>query len=468
MRALRVIVAIGRSGNFRKLGVPGEELDKVSNRLHDPKDHCSQDVLVVGGGDSALEAAIALGQCGANVTLSYRKPEFSRPKPDNVEQIEALQRDPMADVGVESPSSERVGTSSGPFLDPHRKRGSIALELGTQVERIEAGSVTLTGRDGDAKTIDNDAVFLMIGREPPLDFFRKSGVAIRGERTAKWWWTLTAVMLAAFFVYHWKKGGTPFRINELFASKGWFPFGADEAWQAQGGAFADPATLLGTLRFTVGDPGFYYSLAYCVCVTLFGIARIRRRRTPYVKWQTLSLMAFQILPLFLLPYVLLPWLGFNGAFDAGLGQSFADEFFPAVDYGSGREYWRAFGFILAWPLFIWQRVHRPAACGAGSSCRCVQTFVIIPGLIVWKFGKGVYCGWICSCGALAETMGDTATAPRCFTGPRPPASISIGQFFLAAAFFLLFVLQDRWRGSLPRQCLWDTCILPGAQGHPRS
>ncbi|HEV3409884.1 MAG TPA: NAD(P)-binding domain-containing protein, partial [Chthoniobacterales bacterium] len=60
MRARRVIVAIGRSGNHRKLGVPGEELDKVYNRLYDPKDFTGRNVLVVGGGDSALETAIAL------------------------------------------------------------------------------------------------------------------------------------------------------------------------------------------------------------------------------------------------------------------------------------------------------------------------------------------------------------------------------------------------------------------------
>ncbi|NIL97549.1 MAG: NAD(P)-binding domain-containing protein, partial [Planctomycetales bacterium] len=52
---------------------------------YDPKDHCGQRVLVVGGGDSALETAIALAICGAHVTLSYRKPEFSRPKPGNLE-----------------------------------------------------------------------------------------------------------------------------------------------------------------------------------------------------------------------------------------------------------------------------------------------------------------------------------------------------------------------------------------------
>jgi len=89
-RALRVIVAIGRSGNFRKLGVPGEELDKVYNRLHDPRDFEGKNVLVVGGGDSALETTIACAGAGAHVTLSYRKKEFSRPKPVNVENLGAL------------------------------------------------------------------------------------------------------------------------------------------------------------------------------------------------------------------------------------------------------------------------------------------------------------------------------------------------------------------------------------------
>src|SRR5262245_9598253 len=64
-RARRVIVGIGRSGNHRKLGVPGEDLDKVYNRLYDPKDYADKNALVVGGGDTALETAIALAISGA-------------------------------------------------------------------------------------------------------------------------------------------------------------------------------------------------------------------------------------------------------------------------------------------------------------------------------------------------------------------------------------------------------------------
>src|SRR3954466_5439211 len=64
--ARRVIIAIGRSGNFRMLGVPGEELENVYNRLFDPKEFAGHKVLVVGGGDSALETAIALTMSGAH------------------------------------------------------------------------------------------------------------------------------------------------------------------------------------------------------------------------------------------------------------------------------------------------------------------------------------------------------------------------------------------------------------------
>ena len=90
VRALRVIIAIGRSGNYRTLDVPGEKLDKVYHRLYDPKDYAGQRALVVGGGDSALETSVALAGAGASVTLAHRKQELARPKPENVDKLRAL------------------------------------------------------------------------------------------------------------------------------------------------------------------------------------------------------------------------------------------------------------------------------------------------------------------------------------------------------------------------------------------
>ena len=143
IRAKRVIIAIGRSGNYRKLKVPGEDLDKVYNRLYDPKEYAGKQCLVVGGGDSALETAIALAVSGAHVTLSYRNKEFSRPKPDNIEKIEMLARDPQAPTGVEQPTSERVTTAMDSANAGAHAPGSLRLRLGMQVKEIRQNAVVL-------------------------------------------------------------------------------------------------------------------------------------------------------------------------------------------------------------------------------------------------------------------------------------------------------------------------------------
>ena len=401
LRARRVIVAIGRSGNFRKLGVPGENLDKVSNRLHDPKDFSDKNVLVVGGGDSALETSIAVALAGGQVTLSYRKPEFARPKPENIEKLHVLSADPMADVAVDTPSSERVTTSSGGFLEEGRRPGGIRLMMGSSVQEIEESEVVLKSADGREVRIDNDAVFSMIGREAPLEFFRRSGVNIKGEMRARQWVGLGLFMVFCTFVYNWKAGG---QLTQVFQANNWFPYNIPHLWRAGAALADDPSSLIGVLAYNLGQPGFYYSLAYSLLVGIFGYRRIKRRRTSYIKVQTLSLTAIQVVPLFLLPYILLPYLGYNGVFDGGFGKSFADALFPEVDYGHGREYWRAFGLILAWPLFLWNVfTSQPLWWWLGISI--AQTFVLIP-LAIYFWGKGAYCGWICSCGALAETLGD--------------------------------------------------------------
>jgi polyferredoxin len=147
-------------------------------------------------------------------------------------------------------------------------------------------------------------------------------------------------------------------------------------------------------------------------------------------------MAIQVLPLFLLPEVLLPWAGHNGWFDSGFGKWLADQFFPAADYGHGREYWRAYGFILAWPLLVWNFYTEQPLWG-WLVLGCLQTFVFIP-LIIRRWGKGAYCGWICSCGALAETLGD-AHRHKMPHGPGWNRLNMIGQVFLFfAAAIMLF------------------------------
>jgi len=409
--AQRVIIAIGRTGNFRKLNVPGEGLDKVSNRLIDPRGFSGKRVMVVGGGDSALEAAISLADLGAQVDLSYRKKEFARPKPGNVERLQGLEGE-----------------------------GKLTLHLGTNVQDIAAEAVTLCGEDGGDKVIPNDHVFVLIGREAPLDFFRRSGIPITGERDPKFWLTISFALLFCIWLYHWKSfgGGLPFGIQ----FPGWLnPQPAD--WLVGLGGWWDQIGTLGnTVKRSASEPGFFYSLAYCLLVVIFGVRRIQRRKTPYVTVQTTALVLIQCIPLFILPYVVFPWMGANGAFTSGgFGQWFGETF---LSNGPGTEptaYWRAFGFILAWPLFVFNLFTDQPIWG-WLVLSIVQTFVIIP-LIVWRWGKGAYCGWICSCGALAETVGD-AQRHKMPHGPLSNKLNLIGQVVLAFALILLAMRILGW------------------------
>lgn len=441
-RARRVIVGIGRSGNHRKLNVPGEGLGKVYNRLYDPKEFAGKSVLVVGGGDTALETSIALAISGAEVTISYRKKEFSRPKPENVEKLQMLMKDPDADVAIEKPTSERVTTSISAKMRTGHNTGTVHMALGTRVKEIKPDRVTLLDEQNQETVLKNDVVFSMIGREAPLDFFRRSGIGIRGEWTAKTYAGFAAFFLFCIFIYLWK-GGTS--LNKMFQTKLWFPYNVPAFLSSLGegvaAQVADVSTFLGTMALSLRDPAFYYSLAYCICVVVFGFNRIARRKTPYVKAQTLTLMAVQVIPLFLLPFILLPFAGHNGWFDAGTGKYIADQLFPIVKYGQGREYWRASGLILAWPLFIWNVfTSQPMWWWLGISF--AQTFVIIP-LVIMRWGKGAYCGWICSCGALAETLGDTHRQ-KMPHGPFWNRVNMVGQAALLAAFVLLALRISTW------------------------
>jgi NosR/NirI family nitrous oxide reductase transcriptional regulator len=424
VRALRVIIAIGRSGNYRTLGVAGEKLDKVYHRLYDPKEYAGKEALVVGGGDSALETAIALAMAGARVTLTHRGKELARPKPENVDKLRALEKDPNADVQIEKPVSERVNTAMDHnMMKGAHPTGSVRVLLACKLDEVRADAVAITLADGKKETIANDVVFAMIGREAPLDFFRRSGIPIRGE-----WRPMTYVSFAAFFalccfVYTWKADTA---VNHYFSAHKLFPFNIGAVGSGHfGKAVSDAIT----------QPGFYYSLAYCVAIVLFGYKRIQRRKTPYVTRQTLSLMAFQVIPLFLLPYFVLPWMGNAGLFDHGILKPVGDNLFP------DHSWWRSFGLVLAWPLFVWNFFNwKPLTWWLIIGG--IQTFVLIP-LIVRRWGKGAYCGWICSCGALAETVGDTQRQ-KMPHGPIWNRLNMVGQVILAICFALFAMRIVTW------------------------
>jgi polyferredoxin len=306
------------------------------------------------------------------------------------------------------------------------------------VREIFPREVALAGAGGREERLPNDFVFVMIGREPPLDFFRRSRVSISGERGIASWIGMSLFLLFCAWLYNWKSGGSQ---SALFQAHHWFPFNLGAILASAGGAIArdaaDPRTLLGTLAISASGPAFWYTLAYTTLIVVFGIRRIARQRTPYVTVQTATFTGIQVLPLFLLPEVILPRLGHNNLLPKGI----ADALFPVVSYGHGREYWRAYGLILAWPLNVYNVfTHEPL--GWWLAISAVQTLVLIP-VAVWFFGKGAYCGWICSCGALAETLGDSHRK-KMPHGPFWNRLNLAGQVILAIAILLLVIRIAGW------------------------
>ena len=146
-RAQRMVLSIGTRGKPRTLQVPGENMPKVYSLLEDPDDWKGKSVLVVGGGDSACEAALALADAGAKVMISYRGKGFNRAAPKNKQAIES-----------------------------YAAQSRINSKLGSQILNFEAETVTLALADGTQKVYPNDATFVLIGADPPVQWLEKMGV----------------------------------------------------------------------------------------------------------------------------------------------------------------------------------------------------------------------------------------------------------------------------------------------------
>ena len=147
--ASTVLLSIGRRGSPRKLNIPGENLEKVAYRLLEPEDIKGKEILVVGGGDSAVESALLL--CDQNkVVLSYRDEAFSRIKPKNSERIAKAITENRMDV-----------------------------KFKTNLVSVEKDSVVLsTNEEGKQLKLKNDLVYIFAGGELPIKFLEKVGLQI--------------------------------------------------------------------------------------------------------------------------------------------------------------------------------------------------------------------------------------------------------------------------------------------------
>ncbi len=146
-RAHTVVLALGKSGSPRKLGVKGEDLPKVMYRLIEADHYVNKRILVVGGGDSAIEAAMGLAhQVGNQVTLSYRKESFTRIKERNAQRLQECLR-----------------------------KGKLKVVFNSSPVEFKQDCVVLDVQD-KLQDLPNDFVWIFAGGEPPTAFLKKIGV----------------------------------------------------------------------------------------------------------------------------------------------------------------------------------------------------------------------------------------------------------------------------------------------------
>jgi thioredoxin reductase/NAD-dependent dihydropyrimidine dehydrogenase PreA subunit len=149
-RGQRLILAIGGRGKPRRLHVPGEDSTVVKYLLDDPDNYKACRVLVVGGGDSAVEAALALADPALKnqVSLSYRRKQFNRVKQKNRQALKEAER-----------------------------KGRVHLVLNSEVQSFESGQAVLRYADGRQDRVPIDHALVLIGGDPPIEWLRKLGIA---------------------------------------------------------------------------------------------------------------------------------------------------------------------------------------------------------------------------------------------------------------------------------------------------
>lgn len=446
----KTILATGKSGHSRKLGVPGEDLSHVYNKLYDPLEFKGKKVLIVGGGDSALEGAQLLVKAGAQVTISYRNEEFSRPKPDNIQAVLDLQKQKKLEVIFKS-----------------------------EVTKITDKEVSFEVEEKSLKK-EFDVVFTLIGTQLPYEFFAKSGIKIENEKSkiTYWWMALSVAFMNVIYFGKASSGlsdhaqadlvgqvftGSPAEIILKFVAwisvpvlavsglvvtidllRNWKKYFRTK-WSYIKSLFLFSGMILFLVSFfgnkyydfNLGgkDPYFWYAFLYTAAIALFGVRRVVVTKKKYVTRQTILLFLIQALPLFIIPNFVLPWMNDHGLISEWV----------KYHVFLGEEWWRFVGFILAWPLFIWN-IFTESPSIFWLVVSLIQTFVIIPWLVI-KYGKGAYCGWICSCGALAETMGDEYRnlSPH---GPRWKKLENAGQVILFSIFAISILHALGWHPSL--------------------
>ena len=240
----RVILAIGRMGNPRKLNVSGEELPCVYTAMLNPGKYKEKNILVVGGGNSAVEAVLALKDSN-HVSLVHRRDTF-----------------------------DRVSKINRTMFEQAERGGEITIIRSARIVEFRPGEADIEV-DGRIQTMTRDIVFVLIGADPPTSFLKRLGVTFEGDWSLGRIPHLSWVFAIVYVIYGIKFGLWPFKH------------------------------LYGTLMAANVDPGMLYGILYSALITFFGLKALKKYRDDSFQQKRFGyLIGAQWLVYFILPWAL--------------------------------------------------------------------------------------------------------------------------------------------------------------------
>ena len=439
-RAKKIVLATGQRGNPRKLGVPGEDQPHVYHRLYSPRKYHDEEILIVGGGNSAVEAALTLSERN-KVVLSYRGSEFARIFKDNRRKID-----------------EAVAAGRIEIIFNSRIREFRGKEAVLSIDR---------GGGQDERALKTDHVFILVGADVPVKFLSSLGIRLEND-----WSGVPLRFLALTFLSFaglWVFGGqASLSGTDLSGISTWIgglvALGSlcglvatglkGDRWSWLGLSFFIWYSIYG-IKVGVGEEfwpfrdwgyealslferpwAFWYTVIYTALMTYFGLEALKRwgldRKDKFQIWRFVSLLSFQWLFFFIIPEFLFTW----AVKYQWIGERLAG------DPQFAEQAWRAYGIVYAWPLFFYTFFYDPHQIWIVWGV--LLTFVIIPILVLFH-GKR-YCSWICGCGGLAETFGDRWR----HLAPKGKASIrwewmNLAVLIFAAVVTVLMLAKDSVR-----------------------
>ena len=331
LRARKVVLATGQRGNPRKLGAKGEEHEHVYHRLYSPRKYENEDILVVGGGNSAIEAALTLAEKN-RVVISYRGGEFARLFKDNQRKVDAAIAAKRIEVLFHSSvkefregeavlSIDRGGSRAERTLKtdhsfvlvgaelpvPFLKSLGIKLENEWDGSLLRAAALTLLtflGLCCLAPSLGGQAKWLgvWLGFVPPVAgglvaAGALAGLIFTGVKGDRWSW-----LGVSFFVWY-SVYGIKYGKGEEF-----WPYAG---WGYKTLSFKSFEPVAGHWQLIERPWSFWYTVLYTGLMTVFGLRALKRwgidRKDKFQIWRYASLLSFQWIMFFLMPEFLFQW-----------------------------------------------------------------------------------------------------------------------------------------------------------------